>query len=107
MKKFYDEKSAKQSGTLSNLKYLINRKNMSADLGKAVKKDYHATSDFVDVTTDDHILAMVMRAVHIEVVVGTSSVLNRDTSQMCIVYGRQEKITGRPDRTNCRYLSSC
>ncbi|XP_070551390.1 uncharacterized protein [Ptychodera flava] len=55
MDKMYTMSSAREGGTLSQLRNLINRRNVVAD----VRKDYHAVADFFDLATDVHVLVAI------------------------------------------------
>ena len=66
MNTFYSSSSDTDRGTLSNLQYVINRKNITASAVKNVKNEYHAVSDFIDVVTDAYIIALFMTHMNIE-----------------------------------------
>ena len=56
MDMFYATESSREGGTLSQLRNLINRRNVVTK----VARDYHAVADFVDLITDCHVLAATM-----------------------------------------------
>ena len=56
MDKFYSVDSAREVGTLYQLKCLINRRNVT----KSVSKDYHAIGAFVDLACEGHVIAAAL-----------------------------------------------
>ena len=75
MNNFYNSGSDTDRGTLSNLKFLINRKNVTAAAAKSVKNEYHAVSDFFDLATDAYIVSLVMTELKIQKLDETSSLV--------------------------------
>ena len=56
MDRFYKSASAREPGTLHQLKCVINRRNVNT----TVSKDYHADSAFIDLVGEGHILSLAM-----------------------------------------------
>ncbi|XP_061165566.1 uncharacterized protein LOC133174462 [Saccostrea echinata] len=56
MDKFYSVDSAREVGTLYQLKCLINRRNVT----KNASKDYHAIGAFVDIACEGHVIAAAL-----------------------------------------------
>lgn len=56
MEKFYKSDSAREVGTLYQLKCIINRRNVTTNSSK----DYHAISAFVDLTCEGHVVAAAL-----------------------------------------------
>ena len=75
MNNFYNCGSDMDRGTLANLKFLINRKNITATAAKSVKNEYHAVSDFFDFATDAYIVSLVMTELKIQKLDESSSLV--------------------------------
>ncbi|XP_071172881.1 uncharacterized protein [Mytilus edulis] len=60
MDKFYLTTSCRDAGTLYQLRNLINRRNVVTK----VSKDYHADGEFIDLTTEAHVIAAALK--HLE-----------------------------------------
>lgn len=56
MEKFYNSASAREVGTLYQLKCIINRRNVTANSSK----DYNAVSAFVDLACEGHVVSAAL-----------------------------------------------
>ena len=54
---------------------MVNRKNVTSEAVKAVKKDYHAMADFIDTATDSHIISLMMHELEIEKIEESSKLI--------------------------------
>lgn len=68
MDKFYATSSAREQGTLYQLRNVINRRNVV----KTVSQDYHADSSFIDLVTDCHVITAAMEHFNLEEVNSSS-----------------------------------
>ncbi|CAC5412689.1 unnamed protein product [Mytilus coruscus] len=74
MDKFYATSSAREQGTLYQLRNVINRRNVV----KTVSQDYHADSSFIDLVTDCHVITAAMEHFNLEEVNSTSDRIPAD-----------------------------
>jgi hypothetical protein len=58
MDRFYKTASARETGTLYQLRNVINRRNV----GSSASANYHAVGSFVDLVTSAHVIAAAMKA---------------------------------------------
>lgn len=58
MDKFYKVASAREAGTLYQLRNVINRRNVVEN----ASADYHAVGSFIDVVTTAHVIAAALKA---------------------------------------------
>ncbi|XP_033738678.1 uncharacterized protein LOC117326153 isoform X3 [Pecten maximus] len=58
MDRFYKPGSARETGTLYQLRNVINRRNVT----KNVSADYHAVGSFIDLVTSAHVIAAALKA---------------------------------------------
>lgn len=57
MDKFFKMESCREEGTLSQLKNLINRRNVT----KTASSNYHANSEFIDLVTECHVISACLQ----------------------------------------------
>ena len=62
MDKFYKPASAREGGTLYQLRNVINRRNVATD----VSSNYHNASSFIDIVGDSHIIAAALEFFRME-----------------------------------------
>lgn len=85
MDKFYSQDSSNEGATLSQLRNLINRRNVVTK----VTKDYHAVSGFVDTVLESHIIAALMKHLNIESIDDTPKAFPK---RLAIINDKQKKI---------------